>query len=44
MQGNILLNIIQDFYEDPLFYIVMLFVILCLERIAGKLEKIARSR
>lgn len=44
MQGNILLNIIQDFYEDPLFYIVMFFVILCLERIAGKLEKIARGR
>lgn len=43
MQGNILLNIIQDFYEDPLFYIVMLFVILCLERIVGKLEKLAKK-
>lgn len=43
MQGNILLNLIQDFYEDPLFYIVMLFVILCLERIVGKLEKLTRK-
>ena len=43
MQANILVNLIQDFYEDPLFYIVMLFVILCLERIVGKLEKIARK-
>lgn len=43
MQGNILVNLIQDFYEDPLFYIVMLFVILCLERIVGKLEKLARK-